>query len=82
MRDRTLDLGLVAVDRTLEAAEAQVAEWHGDGHVREVTQNLRALRSWYPMTRVPRLRRALLREAMGLVGELARLGVGPGARAA
>jgi hypothetical protein len=71
----TLDLALASLGRSLREAEARAAERRGpeSERLRELARSLRALRDCYLETTTPRLRRALLDEASGLMARLRRV---------
>jgi len=71
---QTLDLTLEAIARTLREAESLARSRRGASaaRLRDVAQRLRALRDCYLETTAPKLKRALLLEASGLVRQVRR----------
>jgi repressor LexA len=71
---QTLDLTLEAIARTLREAEALARSRRGTSaaRLRDIAQRLRALRDCYLETTAPKLKRALLLEASGLMRQIRR----------
>ena len=75
LREETLPL----LGSAIRSAEHRVAEHPGPRSARllELVRNLRGLRDCYLSTSTPRLREALLREALRLIGRLRRFDIEP-----
>jgi hypothetical protein len=71
---QTLDLTLEAIARNLREAEALARTRRGTSaaRLRDIAQRLRALRDCYLETTAPKLKRALLLEASGLMRQVRR----------
>jgi hypothetical protein len=81
---RRPELSLPGLGTVLDSAARGAAERPGPAgaHLRELVQSLRGLRDCYLATTTPRLKEALLREALELVGRLRRFDVEPFATSA
>jgi hypothetical protein len=80
LREATLPM----LGRAIKSAEHRVAEHPGPRSARllELVRNLRGLRDCYLSTSTPRLREALLREALRLISRLRRFDIEPVASSA
>lgn len=81
---RRPELTLPGLGTALDSAERRAAEQPGPAgtRLRELVQSLRGLRDCYLSTTTPRLKEALLREAVELIGRLRRFDVEPFATSA